>query len=93
MDNNNVKTKKERLDLIIAIAERADNMGMLMFNRMSLIMDLEHTDNEFNLRLEELLSSNEPNFAHDIIGIQNNFNRKTLKMENCFLPRFSSNGN
>jgi len=83
--------KKENFKLIVKIAEKADNMGLLIFDRLSLIMDLECANREFNLRLEEFLDADNFNFAHDISGIQNNLNRQTKQFENCFLPRFSSN--
>ena len=82
--------KKENFKLIVKIAEKADNMGLLIFDRLSLIMDLECANREFNLRLEEFLDADNFNFAHDISGIQNNLNRQTKQFENCFLPRFSS---
>lgn len=81
---------KENFELIIEIAKRAERKNLLMFDRMSLIMDLEQATEQFNLKLKELLNADDFNFAHDICGIQNNFNRETLKMENCFLPRYAS---
>ena len=81
--------KSEALELITKIAKRAENMGLLMSNKMSLIMDLEYAE-EFDLRLEDLLNADNYNFAHDICGIQNNLNRQTKKMDNYFVPRFSS---
>ena len=80
---------KEKFELIIAIAKRAEEMGILAFDRMSLTMDLEATNEEFNLRLQELLNADDSNFAHDIVGIQNNINRETKKMGNMFVPRYS----
>lgn len=81
---------KENFELIAEIAKRAERKNLLMFDRMSLIMDLEQATEQFNLKLKELLNADDFNFAHDICGIQNNFNRETLKMENCFLPRYAS---
>lgn len=81
---------KEEFELIIKIVERAEQMGLLDFDRMTLIMDIEHADKQFNLRLEELLNADDFNFAHDIVGIQNHMNRQTGKIEGLFLPRFAS---
>lgn len=81
---------KENFELIVEIAKRAERKNLLMFDRMSLIMDLEQATEQFNLKLKELLNADDFNFAHNICGIQNNFNRETLKMENCFLPRYAS---
>lgn len=81
---------KSEIDLIIAIAERAEKLNLLMFDRLSLIMDLTATHKEFELRLEALLKADDSNFSHDIVGIQNNLDRRTKKMQNCFLPRYAS---
>jgi len=83
-------TKKESFDLIVAIAKRAEKMGLMMFDRMSLIMDLKLAVEEFELRLVEFLNADDFNFTHDITGIQNNLNRQTKEMENFFVPRFAS---
>lgn len=80
---------KENFEKIVKIAERAESMGMLAFDRISLIMDLEYVNEQFNLRLDDFFNASKLDFAHDIYGIQNNFNRQTLKMENCFVPRFT----
>ncbi len=42
------------------------------------------------LKLDELLKAEDFDFAHDVFGIRRYINRKTGKLENCFLPRFSS---
>lgn len=81
---------KETFLKIVDIAKRAEEKNLLMFDRMSLIMDLECVNEEFNLRLEDLLNADDFNFAHDIIGIQNNLNREERKMGNLFVPRFAT---
>lgn len=81
--------KKEDYELIRKIAAIADEKGLIMFDKMSLIMDLECCMNLFELRLEEFLNADDFNFAHDIVGIQKNLNRETKKMNNYFLPRFA----
>lgn len=83
--------KREDFSLTVAIAERAEKMGISMTDRITLLMDLEFAFKEFNLRLAELLNTDDLNFAHDITGIQQNLNRETEEMENCFLPRYSGN--
>jgi len=72
-----IMTKKENFELIAKIAKKAEEMNLLMFDRFSLIMDLECANDEFNLRLEEFLNADNFNFSHDINGIQNNLNRQT----------------
>lgn len=78
------------IDLMGDIAKRADEMNLLMFDRMSLIMDLEVATREFNLRLEELLNADNFNFSHDVVGIQQNIDRENVKMNGVFVPRFAS---
>lgn len=81
---------KETFLKIVDIAKRAEEKNLLMFDRMSLIMDLKCVNEEFNLRLEDLLNADDFNFSHDILGIQNNLNREERKMENLFVPRFAT---
>ena len=82
-------TKDEML-IIVEIAKRAEDKGLLMFDRMSLIMDIQNAHEQFNLKLNEWLKADDLNFSHDIVGIQQNINRETKKVENCFLPRYAS---
>lgn len=77
---------------IVEIAKRAESHGALMFDRLSLIMDLEVAHEQFNLDLESLLSADDTNFLHDVIGIQNNIDRKKKEVVNCFVPRYSKMG-
>lgn len=82
-------TKDEMLT-IVEIAKRAEDKGLLMFDRMSLIMDIENAHEQFNLKLNEWLKADDLDFSHDIVGIQQNINRETKQVENCFLPRYAS---
>ena len=61
-----------------------------MFDRMSLIMDIQAAHEQFKLKLDKLLEADDYNFSHDIVGIQQNINRKTKEIENYFLPRYAS---
>ena len=81
-------TKEERL-LIVDVAKRAEEMDLLLFDRMSLIMDIENVHAEIGLNLTELLNADDLNFAHDIVGIQQNFDRQSKKLQNLFLPRYA----
>lgn len=78
---------KLEIQIIAKIAERADKLNLLHFDRMSLMMDLEHAHKQFNLRLNDLLNADEFNFTHDISGIQSNIDRETKEIHR-FLPRF-----
>lgn len=86
-------TKEDKM-LIVAIAKKAEEKDLLLSDRMSLIMDLEfvHGD-EGTLRLQDLLDADDFNFSHDVVGIQNHFNRETKKLENLFLPRYTKPSN
>ena len=81
---------KERFEIIIKIIERAEAMGITWGDRITTIMDMTNADKEFNLRLKEFLEADNMNFCHYFIGIQNNMNRRTMKMDNFFVPRFSN---
>jgi len=82
---------KEKFEAIVKIVDRAEQMHITAFDRISLIMDMEVATGEFNLRLEDLLNADDFNFAHDVCGIQRNINRETKKIDNFFVPRFARN--
>ena len=71
------------------IVKRADEMDLLLFDRMSLIMDIETVHAEIGLKLAEWLNADDLNFAHDIVGIQQNVDRVNKKLTNHFLPRYT----
>lgn len=81
-------TKEERLK-ISDIAKRAEKKGLLLFDRLSLIMDIQVAHEQFELRLDDLLKADDLNFAHDIIGIQKFIDRQTKKIGEHFLPRYA----
>jgi hypothetical protein len=86
----NFNTSVEETRLINAITKRTVQVGVCA-DLLALEMDITATHKNGNpLRLAELLAADEFNFWHDINGIQNNINRKTGKLENCFVPRFSA---
>lgn len=81
-------TKDEKM-MIMQIAERADEKGLLMFDRLSLIMDIEAVHAEIGLRLNDFLNADDENFAHDVVGIQRHIDRKSKKLTDLFLPRYA----
>jgi len=90
---HNMNTKKKQLEslMISNIARRAVDSSRFTENELiGLVMDIHHTHKICPLDLERFYESDQENFLHDIYGIYNNFNRETLKLENCFLPRFSA---
>jgi len=84
--------KKEQFKICMKIANRAEKENLFMFDddKLSLILDLECAINKFDLKLNDLLNTDNINFAHDIYGIQNNLNRQTKEFENYFVPRFAN---
>ena len=84
-------TTVENMMTISEIANRANESKInLSRDKFSLVMDIEYTNEVIPLDLAALLAADDFNFTHDIIGIQRNFNRSTLQMDNCFLPRYAA---
>lgn len=90
--NKMVVSKRAELDLILKIAERGyEEMSMygVYKDKLSMLMDLEAAHADCPLDLQRLLDADEANFYHDVMGIFKNINRRTKKLENCFVPRFA----
>ncbi|EGO2601790.1 hypothetical protein [Enterococcus faecalis] len=81
---------REELSYMFKITERAEELGIMIFDRISLKMDLEIANKQFDLRLKDLLDADDFNFSHDIVGIQNYIDRETKQFTELFLPRFAS---
>jgi hypothetical protein len=73
------------------LSKIADRAGEWIYlsnrDRMGLLMDLEFINDDVPLNFEKLLSFDDLNFAHDIQGIYNSFDRETKRLKNCFVPR------
>ena len=80
---------KAEITVVAKIIERADTMGLLSNDRLSLLMDLQVVNNQYPLRLYDMLAASDFDFVHDILGIQKNINRNKLCVDNCFIPRFA----
>jgi len=83
------KLNKEQYYSLKKITKRANDMKIKIGNDFTLEMDITLAVQYFNLDLEKLLEANTFNFAHDIIGIQNNIDREKKEFNNYFVPRFS----
>ena len=85
---------KEEVRTINKIAHRAVAMAAsagIEYPVMDADMDTPACHvNGCPLKLDALLAADEFNFAHDVFGIRRHINRRTGKLENCFLPRFSA---
>ena len=82
---------RNRITIISEIVDRAWDCGMNKYckDKLSLMMDIDAADRDCPLKLQELLDADFDNFCHDVIGIRENLNRETKKLENCFLPRYA----
>lgn len=76
-------------DILLKIVKRAQAMGIAQGDHLTQMMDMEHAARQFNMRLVDWFNSDDFNFAHDFVGIQNHMDRSSAKVSNRFLPRFS----
>lgn len=87
-----VRDKAEAV-VIHKIAIRASRMAVTAgydYPLMDISMDVTACHaNGCLLRLEELLQAEDFDFAHDVFGIMAHLNRRTGRLEDCFLPRFA----
>jgi hypothetical protein len=82
------KISPAELRLIDAIADRA-LLWLPDRELRGIRMDIIATHLTCPLRLGAFLDADDSNFMHDIAGIERHLNRRTLKLEDCFLPRFA----
>jgi hypothetical protein len=82
------KIGDHELRLIDAITVRA-HVWFQDREARDLRMDIIATHLICPLRLQEMLDADDSNFVHDIAGIERHLNRRTFKLEDCFLPRFA----
>ena len=90
------RTTLEEEQLLQDILDRAEGFyksynrkgERLKLDRLEMEMDLVAThSNGCPLNFRSLINFDDFNFFHDLVGIQNNINRKTGKLDNHFLPR------
>ena len=84
---------KDRFQKIYEISLRAKQL-FPEIDRVTIMIDIENADKQFNLRLDELLNADEYEFAHDICGIYKNMERDIEspnygRVGNLFVPRFA----
>ena len=81
---------------ITQILDRAQNKGLIRIDRLTLSIDLDFAIQAFNIDCDKLLAFDDFNFAHDILGIQDNVDRRkstyttnppTIVFNNRFVPR------
>lgn len=88
------KTSKEDAEVIAEIARRAvQAFGHLGLSQTEIAMDITATHaNGCPLDLAGLRDAEPFDFAHDIGGIRSHLDRKTGRLLDCFLPRYSKAG-
>ena len=74
-------------EIILNIAERAAALKNGT-KRLDVIMALTFVHQHTPLQLQELLETDDGNFAHDVFGILQHIDPKTTKLGGCFVPRF-----
>lgn len=96
MVNVRFDASKEDAAIIEKIADRAVKMaseGNWKYDPLDARMDLTVCHRNGNpLRLAELLTADDFNFAHDVFGIRRHLNRETGKLMDHFDPRYSERG-
>ena len=86
--NWNTNATEDRL--ITKIAKRAVEMCGDSYSLQDAQMDITACHlNGCPLELENLLNTDDFNFAHDVFGIRRHLNRQTGQLENHFLPRYA----
>jgi hypothetical protein len=91
MEKINFNAGAEDAGRIIKIVRRFQNLIPSAQDSLAISMDITACHlNGCPLDLERLLNSDAPDFVHDVIGIRNNINRTTGRLENCFLPRHAA---
>jgi hypothetical protein len=84
----NWKTTKEDALLINQIVDRAFLEGAHYDDRLTMVMDITAVHlNGCPLDLQKLLDFPSTSFAHDLFGIVGHLDRKTGKLNDCFIPR------
>lgn len=79
---------KKIMDRFMKRAEE-HNLGL---PRIDTEMDLSAAHACCPLDLARLLAADDFNFAHDMFGIMCHMDRRTGKLDNCFLPRCTRKG-
>jgi len=89
-----VEQAKKELDLISQIVKRGFSvMRECYVSTIDMFMDIEYAHRDCPLNLQKWLDADGANFFHDAYGIHKNLNRKTKKLDNCFVPRYAKQDN
>lgn len=76
---------------MLRILARADAIAAARhwpgYSRIALMMDIEFVNADIPLDIVGLANAGASDFIHDVLGIWNNYNRVTGRMDNLFMPR------
>ena len=79
--------------LISQIAKRYNSVlaqhGINAVDHLSMVMDIEGVHKVMPLNLHALLAADVGDFAHDVGGIFQHFDRASRTVADCFVPRFA----
>lgn len=88
------KVTRDEHKTITNIAQRANAMAKevgIDYPVLEAHMDISACHaNGCPLKLTELASADNFNFAHDVFGIRRHIDRETGQLQDCFSPRFSA---
>ena len=88
------KATRDEHKTITNIAQRANAMAKevgIDYPVLEAHMDISACHaNGCPLKLTELASADNFNFAHDVFGIRRHIDRETGQLQDCFSPRFSA---
>lgn len=82
------KITDEEMEVVDKIVKRLSKLRKIP-DTLNAQMDISAAHISNPLRLNDLLSANDFNFLHDVIGIMNNIDRNKGILMNGFLPRYS----
>ena len=82
---------KEEWDVVCKVMDKASAL-FPNYKRITMGLDLLNAHDDVGIDFSRLLAFDNMDFIHDIMGIRNNMNRETGKLENCFLPRCAKTG-
>lgn len=75
---------KEQRAFISEWLDRAEKLGIMQSNNATAFVDLEKPTVHYNFWIDDMLKADDFNFAHDFVHIQNDINRKTGSLAECF---------
>lgn len=87
MIGNSADYRKLRFQ--IAVADRANSMGLLKSDIVTFLIDLDVVDMYFDVRYQDWLDGPAFDFAHDVVGIQTHVDREYHTMDGRFMPRYA----